>query len=518
MKTNRLYRVLPFSLLVILFLFAGSAMANYKIRPHVDPDRPYINADRDESVYLVVKFDLPELDKRPDDRPDLNLGLVIDRSGSMEERGKMSYARDAAKTVVDKLSYNDYLAVVEYDDIVSVLWPSSHVESKERIKSRISELYPRGSTNLSGGMMKGVDEVNRSFLRRGINRVLLLSDGLANQGVTDPQAIKRLVKEARRRGITISTMGLGLDYNEDLMQMIAEHAGGRYYFIENPKQMHAIFEQELGTIFATVAKNVKARLRLSGSVRHCQVFGYVHENNGRSVDIEIGDLYAGEEVSVVLKLDVDPQDPGSVYLGDIEFSYTDVNDNNTVNESQRLSVRASRDETIIEKNIDKDVTVEAALVEADAIHDEQIRLYEQGDIAQAQSNIAMLNDHLMKINTSYADPSLSAKIEALDMENEEMKEAEESAEGQSSYLKKSKARTYQAQKGNRSSYVMQDGDSGFEVEQLQRVLTDNGYYSGPIDGVYDKDVSDAVKSFQTANSIAADGIAGPKTLKAAGLY
>lgn len=517
MNSNRLHRVVPFSLLLILFLLIGPAEA-VRIKPHVDPDKPYINAGRDETVYVVVKLDIPELQRSPHNRPDLNLAMVIDRSGSMEERGKMTYAREAANTVVDKLSYNDFLAVVDYDDIISVLWPSSRVESKRAIKSRISELYPRGSTNLTGGMMRGVDEVLRSFQRRGINRVLLLSDGLANQGITSPHQIKRLVRDARHKGITISTMGLGLDYNEDLMQMIAEHAGGRYYFIENPRQMHAIFEQEMGTMFATVGKGARARVRLSRDVRDCEVFGYVHERNGDYVDIEIGDLYAGEDVSVVLKLNVNPQRVGAVHLGDVEFSYTDADDNSTQNEKIAVHVQASRSEAEVEENIDKDAAVEATLVEADAIHERQVRLYEAGDVGTAQANLVQLNDRLNTINSTYQDPSLSAKIEALDMEADEMKEAEETPQGQSIYLKKSKVRTYQAQKGNRSSYVMQDGDNGFEVEKLQRVLSDNGFYSGPIDGVFDKDVSDAVKNFQKANKIKADGIAGPKTLKAAGLY
>ncbi len=517
MKSCHYYNLFSIAILLALFVLAGTAGA-VKIKPHIDTDRPFIRADEEETVYVLVRFEIPELEIRPQDRPNLNLGLVIDRSGSMEDRGKMNFAKQSANMVVDKLSRHDRLAVVEYDDRISVLWPSSPVESKRMIKSKISELYPRGSTNLTGGMLEGVDQVLDSYLRRGINRVVLLSDGLANQGIMQPQQIKRLVKEARRKGITISTMGLGLDYNEDLMQMIAEHAGGRYYFIENPRQMHAIFEEELGTMFANVCRNMKAKLRMSSRVRDYEILGYMHDGDSRIRNIDIGDLYAGEEISLVVKMTVDPQMAGQVRLGDIEFEYTDAKGNSNRIDNYTIEVEASVDLAKVEDSRDKDVSVEVTLVEADAFHEEQIRLYEAGDVKKAQENLAVLNQSLQSSNALFKDISLAAKIEALDMEVDEMKEAEASSDGMSGYLKSNKARFYQAQKGKRSTYLMKPGASGFDVERLQQVLTDKGFYTGPIDGKYDDDVKDAVKKLQKVNNIDTDGVAGPKTLKAAGIY
>ena len=263
-----------------------------------------------------TEFDIPSsfINIRHD-RPDLNIALVIDRSGSMQAKGKMQYAKQAANFLIDQLQSTDRLAIIDYDDRINVLAHSQYVNSKRKLRSRVNELYPRGSTNLTGGMMAGVDQLLEYYSSNDINRVLLLSDGLANQGITDPRQIKQLVKKARQKGITISTLGLGLDYNEDLMQMIAEYGGGTYYYIESPRQMKDIFEQEIGSIFATVCKNMKAKLRTTKHVTNFEIYGYLSDDNNHNV-ANIGNLYAGEKISLVCKLEVTPSKTGEIDLGE----------------------------------------------------------------------------------------------------------------------------------------------------------------------------------------------------------
>jgi Ca-activated chloride channel family protein len=503
---------------LLLFVLPGMTYA-IKISPRVDIDRPVIKAGEKETVYIVVQFDVPKIEiDRIDSRPDLNLGLVIDRSGSMEDRGKMDYAKKAAMLVVDKMSPRDHLAVVEYDDEITVLWPSSPVTSPERIKSRISSLFPRNSTNLAGGMMRGVDEVLESMLDRGINRVLLLSDGLANRGVTKPREIKKLVRETRRDGVTITTMGLGLEYNEDLMQMIAEHGGGNYYFIENPNQMHSIYERELGIMFATVAKNVSSRIRFSRNVKDYQVYGYVSDRKGDDVVVDLGDLYSGERLSMVLRLELEPEAEGEISLGTIEFNYIDVDDNTSKNITSDIMVAASNDIDLVNNSLNREVAVEAALVEADDYHEQQIRLYEQGNMEEAVANLSRLYSEIDEKNATLGDVQLDKKLEALKMESERMEEAEEDVTYRMNYLKSSKAQFYASKQGKRGSYLLQNGDSGYEVERLQKTLNENGFYAGPIDGEFSSELEKAITAYQKANGLTADGVAGPKTLQKLGLY
>ena len=172
--------------LLMAALAAAPALA-VSVTPKVELDRDVVLLGDKRPVYVLVEFKVPEEKLRPGvKRPPVNLALVLDRSGSMKAQGKMEYAKRAAKVVVGILTPRDRLAVVEYDDRINVLWPSSPVEAPKMIMRLIDGLTPRGSTNLAGGMMKGVAEVRKNLDLEGINRVLLMSDGLANQGITRP--------------------------------------------------------------------------------------------------------------------------------------------------------------------------------------------------------------------------------------------------------------------------------------------------------------------------------------------
>jgi Ca-activated chloride channel family protein len=149
----------------------------------------------------------------------LNISVVIDRSGSMSG-DKIRNAKQAAKFIVDQLNPDDYFSVVMYDQTVDVVHEASKVENKQAIKLKIDRIVDRGSTNLMGGAMKGYEQVRKNYRSGYINRVLLLSDGLANEGITDAKQIERIVrKKSMDEGISISTFGVGNDYNEDLMNM-----------------------------------------------------------------------------------------------------------------------------------------------------------------------------------------------------------------------------------------------------------------------------------------------------------
>ena len=515
---NRKMTLKGLILIAIMALVSFSTVSAIEIKPSIHFDHPVILADQYETIYVQVEFDIPEsnIDIRYD-RPDLNLALVLDRSGSMESKGKMQYAKKAANYVIDQLSPSDRLAIIEYDDRISVLAHSQYVKSRQNLKSRIAELYPRGSTNLTGGMMSGVNQLLEYYSSRDINRVLLLSDGLANQGITDPRDIKRLVKQAKRKGITISTLGLGLDYNEDLMQMIAEYGGGTYYYIESPNQMRDIFEQEMGSIFATVCKNMKVRLRTTRHVKDFEIFGYISEEESSDIR-NIGNLYAGEKISLICKLDINPSEVGEIDLGELTFEYYDVESSKQRNFKKSLIINVSENIIDKERAQNKDVKTEGLLVEADDFHEKQVKLVEAGRVDEARQNINNYAATISAINEELASVVLGKKIDALEMESEQIDRAEEDKDAMKSYLKRNKASFYQSKKGKRETYLQQVGDNGLEVKNLQKALKDKGYYTGSIDGKFSKEVKIAVEKFQKDSNLKADGIAGPKTLQLLGMY
>src|SRR5262249_41288941 len=138
----------------------------------------------------------------------------------------------------------DRLAIVIYDDSVETIVPSTPVENKEQLRSAIYSLRPGGSTNLFGGLEQGYAEARKNFCKDCVNRIVFLSDGLANVGVTDPHQIEAEAKLIRESGISVSSMGVGIDYNESLMANMADASGGNYYYISRETNMADIFGQE----------------------------------------------------------------------------------------------------------------------------------------------------------------------------------------------------------------------------------------------------------------------------------
>ncbi len=512
-----LRRLAP-TLLIAALLLPALAGADSLV-PHARLDHKVIRAGEPNTVYLLVEFDVARFAPPPDiGRPDLNLALVLDRSGSMEDRGKMTYARDAAMIVVDRLRRRDVLSVVEYDDQISVLWPAGPVESPESIKRLIAQLHPRGSTDLCGGMMAGCEQAARRRDGADLTRVLLLSDGLANQGVTEPREIYRLVREAKRRGVTVSTIGLGLDYNEDLMRGIAEASGGNYYYVEHPSQMGRIFTQELNTLFTTVAKDVTLRLKASRMVTDVEVVGYDFEIDGDEVLVPLENFYSEEERSVLMRLELDPARPGDLDLGELSLVYHDYLDGRDVERRLEIEAEASDDPDAVERSRDDHVVVEAALTRADARQDEIVQAYAGGDVEGAQTGMAVLAEEMRELQAAVDSPRLAAKLESFELERQDMAANVGDADGSAAYVKANKARNYQGGRGKRAYFLLEEGDQGVEVENLQQALKDRGLWTSDVDGDFTSELGEVVRAFQRSQRLDDDGRAGPMTLRALGLY
>lgn len=492
--------------------------ATGRVIPAVSLDRARVLARDGEDLFVLIGFEVPHVALRSVERVPINLALVIDRSGSMEERGKLTYAVEASRRLIDAMAPTDALGVVEYDDRITVLWPSSPLRSPALVKQRIAGLTPRGSTNLAGGLLSGLDEVARTRGERGIDRVLLLSDGLANQGITDPTEIAEFVSQARRRGISVSTIGLGLDYNEDLMQAIAEAGGGNYYYVESPTQVDAIFQRELSTLFTTVAMDVRLRFDALGPVRAVSVVGHETTAEDGGVVVRLENLYAGEKRSILLKLTLDARKPGPLALGALQLDYTDNDSGRQERSAFDLTVVSTADSAAVAASTDRATAAEATLLTTEQEHVEYIRQYERGEKEEALGNISALNTKVARLNSSLKDVRLAKKLEQLQLESDDMAAADRSPEYRSGYLKGSKQRLYLAQKGKRGGYLLQQHDNGFEVKQLQEKLAELKLYRGAVDGLYDEDVVRAVEQYQRQIGIPADGVAGPITLKALRLY
>jgi Ca-activated chloride channel family protein len=489
----------------------------------VSLDRPVVLQGDNQTVYVLVNLDAMDDDIPTSARPPLNISLVLDRSGSMADAGKMEYLKRAAKMAIDRLNERDTLSVVEYDDAITVMVSPTRVTDSRRFHRLIDELSPRGSTNLAGGLDQGVEEAmaaRNGLAREGgtINRVILMSDGLANVGVTDPAQIRAMVRAAKNKGMRVSAMGLGRDYDEDLMQAVAENGGGRYYYIEHPTQMARIFEEELATLFRTSAKDCEFTFDGSSAVRKAEIVGF-DTQAAQDVKQPLEDFYAGEKRTVLLRLEVAAGQTGALDLGTLKVNYKGAKDQAAQTFTAPIQVSVTTDRGQADRAVNKTAAVEAALAETERAQKDQVKLFEAGRAEEAARNMDAMKKDLEARNATLNDEKLRRKIEGLSVESRQMTAAAAApAEQKEAFAKATKNRLYQAKQGNRALQTLKLGDRGIAVERLQEALKTQGFYKGPIDGKYDADVKAAVEAMQRARNQNADGVAGAEAMDALSIY
>ena len=271
------------------------------------PLRPAVAADGASTLDLLLTIATPELPAaQVQPRPPLNLALVIDRSGSMSGR-KLSYARKAARFLIGELTGRDRLAIVTFDDEVSVLVPSTTVGDPQLFLAAINTIHSGSSTALFDGWRTGAIQVAEHLEPTQLNRVLLLSDGQANAGLTDQAKIAEKVAGLTQRGISTSAFGLGDGFDEDLMGAIASAGDGTLAFIENPAQLADLYASELQGLAATAGRRVSLVVRAENGAELVDGLNDFPRNGDGNW--QLPNLRAGQELQVGLKLQLPAWQP-----------------------------------------------------------------------------------------------------------------------------------------------------------------------------------------------------------------
>lgn len=288
-------------------------------------DQGAVLAGQPTERLLVVTLKAPDADGGAD-RP-VNVSLVIDRSGSMQQRGKMDYAKRAARELIESLDASDTFSMVLFSDDAELLAPARQMLDAAWLLRQVDAIEERGSTNLYAGMTMGIEQVRRSVSSETVNRVVLLTDGRANLGVVDPDSLGNIAAAAASSGVTLSAMGLGVDYNEDLLASLADHGGGSYRYVSDPTTLTAAFRDELQQMSAVVASGVAVDVDLGDAELISVLGGYAASGDTDRTRIWLGDLYGGETRKIVLKVRVKPGAPSGelavakVTLSDRDGSY-----------------------------------------------------------------------------------------------------------------------------------------------------------------------------------------------------
>lgn len=274
-------------------------------------DRSLVRAAATSTRYLHVSFTAPQASSSATRKP-LSVAFVLDRSGSMEGQ-KIELARKAVESAVHMLRREDRFAVVVYDDQVDVLVEATHAtpEARRMAAERLSIVHARGSTNLCTGWLHGCEQIADGVSPDMIARCLLLSDGLANVGTTDPDVLAERAAQLRAGYVVTSTFGVGADFDERLMASMARAGAGHFYFIEHPGQIQDMLTSELGEALEIVARGAAVGLELSPGIE-AEVLNDVRaHSDGRRLRIELDDLVSNQDVSLIVKLQFPLGDPGN---------------------------------------------------------------------------------------------------------------------------------------------------------------------------------------------------------------
>ncbi len=238
------------------------------------------------------------------DRTPVNVAFVIDRSGSMNG-ARIAQAREAAIMAVNRLDGGDTASVVIFDDKVDVLVDARNVTDPGYFTDQIRQVGVRGSTAIYAGVMEGANQVRRFKDPRKLNRVVLLSDGLANVGPSRPADFGALGRQLLAEGISVSTIGLGRDYNEDLMQQLARASDGNHAFASAPNDLIQIFNKEFDDVLASCAQTVSIDVDLKPGVRVVRALSRDGKVEGAHAQFQLNQVYAATEHYVLLELEFD---------------------------------------------------------------------------------------------------------------------------------------------------------------------------------------------------------------------
>ena len=348
--------------------------------------KPILPAGQKHLTHLKVGLTGFEM-QREKARVPVNLTIVLDRSGSMSGE-KIAQAREAACLAVRSLAPTDIVSIVTFEGGVEILVPATKASDQASICKKIEGIVPGGGTALFAGVSKGAEEMRKFLSKESVNRVILLSDGQANVGPASPGELAELGSSLIKEGISVTTIGLGTGYNEDLMTRLAEKSAGRNAFVESRKQLAKIFQDEIGNVNAVVAQKIRINILCDPGVKPVRVIGREATIAGQKVTLDLNQIYSKEEKYLILEMEVPEGSVGLTRdLARVEVNYDNLSTHEPEKLTNTVAVRFSNNAEEIEKAVNKDVMVAAVTQIAVFNNGLAIELRDQGKIQEAKQTL-----------------------------------------------------------------------------------------------------------------------------------
>jgi Ca-activated chloride channel family protein len=427
-------------------------------------DYDVLTVQQPQKVYLIARL---TAGSAPDDqqRRPLNLSLVIDHSGSMAG-SKLDYTQQAAQFLVQNLSTRDILSIVLYNNRVETLIPPAPVQHKDAITQRIEDIKASGTTNLSGGWLEACNHVADYQNDGYLNRVILMTDGLANRGIIEPDRLIALGKQKYEGGISTTTMGLGDDFNEDLLIAIAHASGGAFYFIESPEVAPTIFREELNGLLRVVGQNLTISLELTPQVRQVvQLNAYPAQTQDNRVSFRLGDVFGEEVKTLALELNLHAiEQTGETRIAVLRFDYDELTGNGAEHRVLEMPVVVNvAPEGTAPALANPEVARSVLLLKSAQARQDAVEKADQGNYEAASQVLRTAADAIAQSGIS-SDP-LQEEREALLKQASEMEIGPEGYDAHSRKMMSTQA-----------IYTMTDrhlATQALRVRELERILKEN---------------------------------------------
>ncbi len=384
---------------------------------------PVVGVGRTDAFVTV---DLQGVEVPGQQRAPVNLAVVIDRSCSMAGE-PLAQAKRAAQHLVRQLGPEDRLAIVHYGSDVRTLGGlMATEENRARMERYLRAISDDGGTNISDGLAAGKAQVLRAAGDFKVNRVILISDGQPTEGMTEDRQLLALAGRIRRDGVTISSIGVGTEFNERVMQGIAEYGTGGYAYLRNASMLASVFQKDLQQAGTTVARDVELSFELPEDVELEEVLGYRHTREGRTVRVPLTDFSAGQQERVIAKVRVAASEVGrTVDVARVKVTYRDLLAERPAESLQTLAALTTERKEEVAQHRDRDVALYAARAQAAQNTTRAADLFAQGRRKEAKQALEQ-NAYVYEEAAAVAGPAAVAADVA---EQRELSAGFESARG-----------------------------------------------------------------------------------------
>jgi len=398
---------------IVVQVDAGVSESGVKCR--VEIDRAVLPAGGAQRAVVKITLDAPPPPEKSM-RPAVNLAIVLDRSGSMAGQ-KLERAKDAAIEALRHLGPMDMFSVVVYDHNVSTVVSAQHATNIEWIEGRIRQIRSGGNTALFGGVSQGAAEVRKNLDGNYVHRIILLSDGIANVGPSSPEDLGRLGVALIKESISVTTVGVGTDYNEDLMTHLSQNSDGNTYFVESSRDLSRIFTAELGDVLSVVAKKVHLIIECPNGVKPLNIIGREGRIKGRFVELSLNQLYGSQEKYALIEVEIPVGKNGEKKdIAYVNVSYENPFTQKKETSSGRVYARFSKDRIKVKKSTNIAVQREYYF-NLNAISQERaISLSDEGKKNEAVSELKRSANKLKAVGQEHNDEELLKRAEEMEIQ------------------------------------------------------------------------------------------------------